>query len=56
MPDVRHLPWRVGRSLGRTIYAQVGDEPSKDDILLGMMDDMSVAALIVEHHNFFLRS
>lgn len=29
-------PWRVGRSVGRTVYIQVGEEPGKDDLLVGM--------------------
>lgn len=45
-------PWRIGRSLGRTIYAV--DEASEDrkaDEYLGMMDDRAIAAHIVETHN-----
>jgi len=30
--------WRVGRKVGRTIYRQEGDEPSDDDVLIGVMD------------------
>jgi hypothetical protein len=55
MPDVLTLPWRIGRKLGRTIYAVVGDGPSDDDILLGLVDDMLVAELIVDTHNAMLR-
>lgn len=47
----RVVPWRVGRSLGRTIYRMVGTEPSKDDQILGMMDTREVAAHIVDLHN-----
>lgn len=49
--SIRRRPWRVGRSLGRTIYAQNGDEPSKDDIFLGIMDTVGLAAYVVRLHN-----
>ena len=54
MPDVLTLPWRVGRKLGRTLYAQIGAVPSDSDILLGMLDDETVAARIVLEHNLAL--
>lgn len=40
--------FRTGRSLGRTVYAQVGDEPSDDDLLVGMMETPYMAELVVE--------
>ena len=40
-------PWRVGRSLGRTLYEQAGDEASKDDTLLGLVETRELAAQIV---------
>lgn len=43
--------WRVGRKVGRTIYAQAGDEPSDDDVLIGVMDTPDLAAIAVLHHN-----
>lgn len=43
--------WRVGRKVGRTIYAMVGPEPSDDDELIGVMDNRTVAARCVEDHN-----
>jgi len=43
--------WRVGRSLGRTIYRQVGDEPSKDDEFVGVMDTRELAAQVVDALN-----
>ena len=43
--------WRVGRHLGRTIYKQVGDEPSDADVFLGIMDTIGLAALVVDEHN-----
>lgn len=39
--------WRTGRKVGRTIYAQIGPEPSDDDPLIGMMDTPELAAQAV---------
>lgn len=44
--------WRVGRSVGRTIYLQVGDEASKDDHLIGVMDDRGLADYVVKCVNY----
>lgn len=58
--DGLHLPWshstnpdlwRVGRSLGRTIYGQVGEEPSKQDVFLGIMENRELAEQVVAEHN-----
>jgi hypothetical protein len=49
--ELADAPWRVGRKLGRTIYAQLWDEPSDDDPLLGIMDRTDIAELIVYMHN-----
>jgi hypothetical protein len=46
------LPWRVGRKVGRTIYQQVGPEPSDDDVLIGVMDTPDLAWQAVAAHNF----
>ena len=35
--------WRTGRKVGRTIYVQVGDEPSDGDHLIGVMDTPELA-------------
>jgi hypothetical protein len=43
--------WRVGRKVGRTIYAVIGDEPSDDDELIGVMDSPELAAEAVHGHN-----
>lgn len=48
-------PWRVGRKLGRTIYAQLGPEPSADDPLLGTLDSPELAAEAVRCHNHLLK-
>lgn len=42
-----NLQFRVGRSLGRTIYRMVGDEPSKEDIFFGIMDTRELAEMVV---------
>jgi hypothetical protein len=46
--------WRTGRKLGRTIYAQLGPEPSDDDPLIGVMDTRTIADEAVECHNRYL--
>lgn len=43
--------WRVGRKVGRTLYVQVGAEPSDDDVLVGLMDTADLARLVVEAVN-----
>ena len=54
MPDPVSLPWRVGRKVGRTIYAVVYGEASDDDILVGMMDTEELAERVVADHNALL--
>ncbi len=44
-------PWRVGRKVGRTIYAQVSGKPSDEDVLIGVMDSPGLAAEAVANHN-----
>ena len=39
--------WRVGRKLGRTLYAQQGPEPGDDDPFLGLMETPELAAEVV---------
>lgn len=51
-PDrARRMYWRVGRKVGRTIYAQVNAEPSNEDRLIGVMDTPALARVAVEAHN-----
>jgi hypothetical protein len=45
------LPWRVGRKVGRTIYAVTG---TGDDVLVGLMDTRALAARAVADHNAML--
>ena len=49
------LPWRVGRKVKRTIYAQVGPEPDDHDKLIGLMDTAELAWAAVVAHNALLR-
>lgn len=44
-------PWRTGRKVYRTIYVQLGDEPSNEDPLIGLMDTPKLAQEAVEAHN-----
>ncbi|MCA1572471.1 MAG: hypothetical protein LC798_19660 [Chloroflexi bacterium] len=45
--------WRVGRKVGRTIYALVPDEP--DGVLIGQFDSAQLARDAVHHHNLAIR-
>lgn len=45
--SANNFPWRVGRKLGRTVYAQEGDAPSDDDPLLGLMETEEIARQVV---------
>jgi hypothetical protein len=46
--------WRQGRSLGRTVYIQRGDDASKSDTFIGVMDTNALAALVCEAVNAYL--
>ncbi len=43
--------WRVGRQIGRTIYAMVGRDATDADVLIGMMDEARDAKHVVDLHN-----
>ncbi len=45
------LRWRVGRKLGRTVYAMHGDEPSDHDVFIGLFDTRALAETAVADHN-----
>ena len=45
--------WRTGRKVGRTIYLQLGPEPSDYDVLYGVMDTPELAAAAVRGLNRF---
>ncbi len=44
-------PWRVGRRVPRNVYAQVGADPSDDDLLIGQFDTGQLAREAVYRHN-----
>ncbi len=44
-------PWRVGRRVARNVYAQVGADPSDDDLLIGQFDTGQLAREAVYRHN-----
>jgi hypothetical protein len=55
--DYHNWHWRVGRKVGRTIYAIVSDDvnkPSDDDVLIGCLDTRECAAEAVRAHNLDL--
>lgn len=43
--------WRVGRKLGRTLYQQLGAEPSDLDPFVGLMDSPALAKQVVDAVN-----
>ena len=45
--EASRLPWRTGQKLGRTLYGQLGDEPSDEDPLLGLMETKALAEQVV---------
>ncbi len=49
--DLTKCIWRVGRKVGRTIYAQAGNEPGADDTLIGVLDTKELAKAAVIAHN-----
>lgn len=49
--DVVRCRWRVGRRVGRTIYAQFAAKPSDLDRLIGVMDTPLYASAVVLAHN-----
>jgi hypothetical protein len=51
---VTYASWRTGTSVGRTIYIQSGDVPSKQDKLIGMMDTPAMADLVVVAVNYWM--
>lgn len=54
--NVEEQVWRVGRSVGRTVYRQLGDDPAKGDQLIGTMDTPELAARVVDAVNARNRS
>ena len=50
-PGLRDLPWRTGRKTGRVLYAQLGEEASGDDPVIGIMDTPELAREAAVAHN-----
>lgn len=44
-------PWRTGSRNGRTLYVQLGMEPTDHDPCIGMADSVPIAQRIVADHN-----
>ena len=52
--DAGEYEWRTGRYKtwqAKLIYAQLGDEPSNGDVLIGQMETPKLAAQVVDEHN-----
>lgn len=51
-PDLADVPWRVGTSVHRTIYAcPPGSSYRVGEVLIGLMDTAELAREVVEAHN-----
>lgn len=50
--DYRQCEWRVGRSVGRTVYAVVGPDR---EVLIGLLDTPLLAEDAVYAHNVLYR-
>jgi len=50
--DYSKLIWRVGRKVGRTIYAQLQEIPNDSDPLIGVLDTTELAKEAVQSHNY----
>ena len=48
--------YRNGRHLGRTIYRQMGENPSDQDEFVGIMDTREMAGVVVDALNHLLNS
>ena len=44
--------WRVGRTVGRTIYIQRFEDPSKADAMIGLMDTQGLAEYVCRCVNY----
>lgn len=53
--DILLSQWRVGRKLGRSIYAmKIDGRPRDDDEFIGIVDSLALAQHIVDAHNHIL--
>ena len=50
-PDLTAVPWRTGRTLGRTLYARTGGEDWKADADFGWLPSTALADEVVAAHN-----
>jgi hypothetical protein len=49
--DLTAVPWRTGRTLGRTLYARTGGDDFKADTVFGMLDTPELAEAACADHN-----
>ncbi len=49
--DYERVRWRVGRKVGRTIYAVINENAPDFDPLIGVMDSVVLAEAVVRAHN-----
>lgn len=54
MTECEKLYWRVGRKVGRTIYAVIDQDNPEGDPLIGVMDTPALAHEAVATHNAVL--
>jgi len=52
--DLTQVPWRTGRTLGRTLYARTGGDDYKADTPAGMLDTRELADEACDAHNALL--
>jgi hypothetical protein len=45
------MKWRTGRRNCRIIYAQSGETPTDNDQMIGVMDTVELARMVVTNHN-----
>lgn len=51
LPAERSARMRTGRRLGRTLYLMVGELPSEEDVVIGMVDTPELAAEVCRRWN-----
>ena len=54
--DPPHPRWRVGRTVGRTLYIHDGDDPDGSGRLVGLMDTVELAEYVVTVVNWYQRT
>lgn len=53
--DPATMRWRVGRRVGRTVYAVPWEDDNDEGWLIGLMDTPALATAAVYAHNLWLR-